>query len=71
MNQQLDDDAAVAAFIRAKGVTRCPTVCISPTQASTTEADRMALRRREADRDARRTEKKARELATYRFGKVA
>ncbi len=68
---QLDYDAAVAAFIRAKGVTRCPTVCISPTQASTTEADRVALRQLEEHREARRAERKLRKVATYRFGKAA
>jgi hypothetical protein len=68
---QLDYEAAVAAFIRAKGVTRCPTVCISPTQASTAEADRVALRRIEEDREARRIERQLRQVAAYRFGKVA
>ena len=70
MNQQ-DYDAAVAAFIRAKGITRCPTVCISPTQASVTEADRVALRLLDEDREARRTERKLRNVAAYRFGKAA
>lgn len=68
---QLDYDAAVAAFIRAKGITRCPTVCISPTQASIAEADRVALRRLDQDRDARRTERRLRKIAAYRFGKAA
>jgi hypothetical protein len=49
--------AAVAAFIAGKGVTRCPTVCVAPTQASLAEADRAALCRREADREARRRER--------------
>jgi hypothetical protein len=35
--------AAVAAFIRAKGVTRCPTACALPTQATVPAADRAAL----------------------------
>lgn len=68
---QLDYEAAVAAFIQTKGVTRCPTVCISPTQASIAEADRVALRRLDAGREARRTEKKLRNIATYRFGRAA
>jgi hypothetical protein len=40
-----DDEyqAAVAAFIRAKGVTRCPTACALPTQATVPAADRAAL----------------------------
>ncbi len=39
-------ESEIAAFIRAKGVTRCPTVCLVPTQGSTDPADRAALRRR-------------------------
>ena len=42
----MDDDeyqAAVAAFIRAKGITRCPTACALPTQATVPAADRAAL----------------------------
>jgi hypothetical protein len=40
-----DYEAAVAAFIRAKGVTRCPTACVSPTQSIISDGDRAALRR--------------------------
>jgi len=36
-------EAAVAAFIRVKGVTRCPTACALPTQGTITAADRAAL----------------------------
>ena len=42
----MDDDeyqAAVAAFIHAKGVTRCPTACALPTQATVPAVDRAAL----------------------------
>jgi hypothetical protein len=39
-------EAAVAEFIRSKGVTRCPTVCLAPTQGSVVAGDRAALRRR-------------------------
>ena len=39
-----DYEAAVAAFLRTKGVTRCPTVCAVPTQATVAEADRLAYR---------------------------
>jgi hypothetical protein len=70
MNQQ-DYDAAVAAFIHAKGITRCPTVCISATQASIAEADRVALRRIDKDSEARRAARKLHNIATYRFGKTA
>ena len=46
-------EAAIAAFIRNKGVTRCPTVCLVPTQGTTSIADREALRQRAAARDDR------------------
>jgi hypothetical protein len=40
-----DDEykAAVAAFIRTKGVTRCPTACALPTQGTIAAEDRAAL----------------------------
>jgi hypothetical protein len=51
---------ALAEFIVQKGVTRCPTVCLAPTGASVSDADRVALRShaeiREAMRRARRRE---------------
>jgi hypothetical protein len=51
---------AVAAFLSERGVTRCPTVCLAPTRASVSDADRVALRSyaeiREAVRRARRRE---------------
>jgi hypothetical protein len=49
---------AVAEFLSEKGVTRCPTVCVAPTLASVSDADRVALRShaeiREMVRRARR-----------------
>jgi hypothetical protein len=49
-------EAAVAAFIRNKGVTRCPTACLVRTQASVSAADRAALEQYEAERErSRRT----------------
>ena len=49
-------EAAVAAFIRSKGVTRCPTACLVRTQASVGAADRAALEQYEAGRErSRRT----------------
>ena len=53
--------AAVAEFLRKKGVTRCPTVCVVPTRGSTTEADRAALRNYNEAREAARLER----LRTY------
>jgi hypothetical protein len=48
---------AVAEFMSRKGVTRCPTVCVVPTGASVTEADRVALRNHDAVREAARIAK--------------
>jgi hypothetical protein len=48
---------AVAEFMSRKGVTRCPTVCVVPTHASVTEADRTALRDYDAMREAARQAK--------------
>jgi hypothetical protein len=36
-------DTVIAEFIRTKGITRCPTACVLPTQGSVDEADRAAL----------------------------
>ena len=38
-----DYEAVIAEFIRTKGITRCPTACVLPTQGSIDAADRMAL----------------------------
>ena len=69
MTQQEHEDA-VAAFIRAKGVTRCPTVCVVQTQASVAEGDRAVLRQYEEQREATRTERQRR-AALRRLGAAA
>ena len=43
---QSEYETAVAEFIRTKGINRCPTVCLAPTQGSVATADRVALRQR-------------------------
>ena len=40
---QYDHEAAVAVFIRAKGLTRCPTACVAPTQGLPNAGDQAAL----------------------------
>ena len=50
-------EAEIAAFIRAKGVTRCPTACAAPTHASGSAADRVALRLRAEQLEAQRADK--------------
>jgi hypothetical protein len=51
---QTEYETAVAEFIRTKGVTRCPTVCVAPTQASVDSASRIALQRRAEQQELRR-----------------
>ena len=46
-----NDREAVAEFIRAKGITRCPTACVLPTQGLVTAADRVALEEHAFERD--------------------
>jgi hypothetical protein len=48
--------AAVAAFIHARGITRCPTACALPTQGIVAAADRAALRDYAIARDQSRPE---------------
>jgi hypothetical protein len=50
-------DPAVAAVIRTRGLTRCPTACVQPTQAALLPADRAALAEHAATREARRAQK--------------
>ena len=42
---------AVAEFIRTKGITRCPTACVLPTQGLVAAADRIALEQHAVARD--------------------
>ena len=48
---QSEYETAVAEFIRSKGINRCPTVCLAPTQGSVAIADRLALRQRAERRE--------------------
>jgi hypothetical protein len=54
-----DRETVIAEYIRTKGVTRCPTACVVPTQASVTAADRAALEEYRSERDRQRREKAA------------
>lgn len=70
---QNDYEAAIAEFLRRKGVTRCPTACVVQTRASVSDMDRLALRRHDADREAARIEKSRnyREMLTGRPAGIA
>jgi len=52
-------EAAVAEFIRKRGVTRCPTACVLPTQGLVAAADRVALKEHAVERDRIRRAKLA------------
>jgi hypothetical protein len=56
-----NSETEVAEFIRTKGVTRCPTACILPTQASVATADREAL----GEYAARRAERRRARVAAH------
>jgi hypothetical protein len=56
-----DRTTEVAEFIRTKGVTRCPTACVLPTQASVATADREAL----GEYAARRAERRRARVAAH------
>ena len=57
---------AVAEFIRVKGITRCPTACVLPTQGLVGAADRVALEQYAVARDQVR-----RVRAANSWGKLA
>ena len=50
-NMPENDPEAVAEFIRTKGITRCPTACVLPTQGLVAAADRTALEEYAVARD--------------------
>ncbi len=54
LTSETDLATAVAEFIRIKGVTKCPTACVLPTQGSVAAADREALGEYAARRAERR-----------------
>jgi hypothetical protein len=53
------NEAAVAEFIRTKGITRCPTACVSPTQGLVAATDRAALEEYAVERERLRRAKLA------------
>ncbi|MGH7029372.1 MAG: hypothetical protein ACREE9_03770 [Stellaceae bacterium] len=58
-------EAAVAEFIRTRGITRCPTACVLPTQGSVAAADRAQLEEYAAARD--RLRRAARQHSLFPF----
>jgi hypothetical protein len=41
----MSDQELISAFIRERGITRCPTACAAATATTVAESDRLALRR--------------------------
>ena len=61
-----DSAAEVAEFIRTRGITRCPTACVSPTQGLVAAADRAALEEYAVERERiRRARMDARERVLW------
>jgi hypothetical protein len=56
-HETTDYETAVALFLRTRSVTRCPTVCVVPTQATVADDDRAAYRLYVAAKEAARLEK--------------
>jgi hypothetical protein len=54
--RQDEYQAAVAEYIRKKGITRCPTACAVPTQGTIGAADRVALEQYAAEHQSERRE---------------
>jgi hypothetical protein len=54
-----EDRDPVAEFIRSKGITRCPTACVLPTQGLIAAADRIALEQHALVRDRAKRERAA------------
>ncbi len=63
-------EAAIAAFLRSRGVTRCPTACVAPTHASGNATDRAALRERAEREEVLRGERVRQEMLQA-FGRAA
>jgi hypothetical protein len=56
---QNNTEAAIDEFIRRKGITRCPTACVLPTQGEVPECDRAALSAYASGRERSRQAKAA------------
>jgi len=67
-------EAEIAAFIRSRGVTRCPTAYAVPTRGISSEADRVVLRRRANELEMAREEQvrqRPRLFSSYSFPSLA
>ena len=63
---QSEYDTAIAAFIRRKGITRCPTACVVRTQGTVSKSDQEALQKRAAQVEIQRIRRRGRDpLAAF------
>ena len=63
---QSEYDAAIAAFIASKGITRCPTACVVRTQGTVSKSDQEALQKRAVEVEIRRIRRRGRDpLAAF------
>jgi hypothetical protein len=63
---QSEYEAAIAAFIRSKGITRCPTACVVRTQGTVSKSDQEALQKRAVEVEIRRVRRRGRDpLAAF------
>jgi hypothetical protein len=69
--RQEEYETAVAAFIRSKGITRCPTAYALPTQGTISAADRAALERHAIARGRSQREKTALQAPSFWAAKVS
>jgi hypothetical protein len=69
---QEEYEAAIEAFIRSNGITRCPTACALPTQGTVAAADQAALQRyAERRSQSRRRQIMARDRSFWAFKVLA
>lgn len=68
MTRPSASQAQVEAFIRARGVTKCPTVALVPTQATVPETERAARERHEAELEEQRRSQFRRRRGTNGMG---
>jgi hypothetical protein len=54
---QTEYEAAVAQFLARRSITRCPTACVIPTDATMADSDVATLRAYSAAKEAARLEK--------------
>lgn len=67
---QEEYEAEVAAFIRSRGITRCPTACALPTQGTIASDDRAALASYAASRGRLRQQRLAARRHSFWAAKV-